>query len=209
MNPEDESTYAGGAAVAWVPFGLSSGMASKANLLVHELGGHGMGKLADEYYYTDNGAISAAEVTAIKEKQNNYWFMNVDFTGVASQVLWKQFVQDSRYAGEELGAYQGGLTYPTGVWRPSLWSVMNQHHVYETFNAPSRAQIYTRIMKLSEGEDWQFDYETFVAWDQAHPAKMSAAPPTKSNYGAIDKAESEGHVPPVILDRTWRQVINE
>ena len=123
--------------------------------------------------------------------------------------LWKQFVQDSRYAGEEIGAYQGGLTYPTGVWRPTLWSVMNQHHVYGTFNAPSRAQIYTRIMKLSEGQDWQFDYETFVAWDQAHPAKMSAALPTKSNYGAIDKAESEGHVPPVILNRTWRQVINE
>ncbi len=209
MNPEDKSKYAGGAAVAWVPFGLSAGVTSKANLLVHELGGHGMGKLADEYYYNDNGAVSAAEVAAAKEKQEDHWFMNVDFTGVVSQVLWKQFVQDSRYAGEELGAYQGGLTYPTGVWRPSLWSVMNQHHVYETFNAPSRAQIYTRIMKLSEGEDWQFDYETFVAWDQAHPAKMSAAPPTKSNYGAIDKAESEGHVPPVILNRTWRQVINE
>lgn len=64
------------------------------------------------------------------------------------------------------------------------------------FNAPSRAQIYTRIMKLSEGQDWQFDYESFVKWDQAHPTKFSTAPATKSNYVEVDDAENEGHVPP-------------
>lgn len=88
-----------------------------------------------------------------------------------------------------------------------MWSVMNQHHVYGTFNAPSRAQIYTRIMKLSEGSSWEFDYETFVKWDQAHPTKMSTAPATRSNYVEVDEADNEVHIPPVIVNKTWRQVI--
>jgi hypothetical protein len=33
------------------------------------------------------------------------------------------------------------------------------------FNAPSRAAIYNRVHKLAYGNDWQFDYETFVQWD--------------------------------------------
>jgi hypothetical protein len=180
---------------------------SKANLLIHELEGHGIGKLADEYYYLDNGTISSETIEAVKEKQKNNWYLNVDFTSSTSNVLWSRFVKDSRYAHEEIGAYAGGYTYPTGVWRPTMWSVMNQHHVYGTFNAPSRAQIYTRIMKLSEGQDWQFDYEEFVKWDQAHPTKMSAAPATRSNYVEADDAEDGGHVPPVILNKTWRQMI--
>ena len=77
------------------------------------------------------------------------------------------------------------------------------------FNAPSRAQIYTRIMKLSEGQDWQFDYEAFVNWDQAHPTKSSASPSTKANYVELGNTEPEDHVPPVILNKTWRQVIKD
>ena len=207
LNPEDNSIYAGGTSIAWVPFGLAPGVTSKANLLIHEIGGHGIGKLADEYYYLDNGTISSATIDAVKEKQKNNWYLNIDFTSSTSNVLWSRFVKDSRYANENIGAYAGGYTYPTGVWRPTMWSIMNQHHVYGTFNAPSRAQIYTRIMKLSEGQDWQFDYEEFVKWDQAHPTKMSAAPATRSNYVEADDAEDGGHVPPVILNKTWRQMI--
>ena len=33
------------------------------------------------------------------------------------------------------------------------------------FNAPSREAIYYRIHKLAYGEDWQYDYETFVQQD--------------------------------------------
>ena len=75
------------------------------------------------------------------------------------------------------------------------------------FNAPSRAQIYTRIMKLSEGQDWQFDYEEFVKWDQAHPTKMSASPATKAGIVETDDAENNECHPPVIVNKTWRQMI--
>ena len=209
LNPEDNSIYAGGTSIAWVPFGLAPGVTSKANLLIHEIGGHGIGKLADEYYYLDNGTISSETIEAVKEKQKNNWFLNVDFTSSTSNVLWSRFVKDSRYAHEEIGAYAGGYTYPTGVWRPTMWSIMNQHHVYGTFNAPSRAQIYTRIMKLSEGQDWQFDYEEFVKWDQAHPTKQSTSPSTRTNHVEVDEAENEICVPPVIINKTWRQMIRK
>ncbi|MBO5634845.1 MAG: Ig-like domain-containing protein [Bacteroidales bacterium] len=207
LNPEDNSIYAGGTSIAWVPFGLAPGVTSKANLLIHEIGGHGIGKLADEYYYLDNGTISSETIEAVKEKQKNNWYLNVDFTSSTSNVLWSRFVKDSRYANENIGAYAGGYTYPTGVWRPTMWSIMNQHHVYGTFNAPSRAQIYTRIMKLSEGQDWQFDYETFVKWDQAHPTKQLVSPLTRTNHVEVDEAENEICVPPVIINKTWRQMI--
>ena len=209
LNPEDNSIYAGGTSIAWVPFGLAPGVTSKANLLIHEIGGHGIGKLADEYYYLDNGTISSETIEAVKEKQKNNWFLNVDFTSSTSNVLWSRFVKDSRYANENIGAYAGGYTYPTGVWRPTMWSIMNQHHVYGTFNAPSRAQIYTRIMKLSEGQDWQFDYEEFVKWDQAHPTKQSTSPSTRTNHVEVDEAENEICVPPVIINKTWRQMIRK
>ena len=207
LNPEDNSIYAGGTSIAWVPFGLAPGVTSKANLLIHEIGGHGIGKLADEYYYLDNGTISSETIEAVKEKQKNNWYLNVDFTSSTSNVLWSRFVKDSRYANENIGAYAGGYTYPTGVWRPTMWSIMNQHHVYGTFNAPSRAQIYTRIMKLSEGQDWQFDYETFVKWDQAHPTKQLVSPLTRTNHVEVEEAENEICVPPVIINKTWRQMI--
>ena len=209
LNPEDNSIYAGGTSIAWVPFGLAPGVTSKANLLIHELEGHGIGKLADEYYYLDNGTISSETIEAVKEKQKNNWYLNVDFTSSTSNVLWSRFVKDSRYANESIGAYAGGYTYPTGVWRPTMWSIMNQHHVYGTFNAPSRAQIYTRIMKLSEGQDWQFDYEEFVKWDQAHPTKQSTSPSTRTNHVEVDEAENEICVPPVIINKTWRQMIRK
>lgn len=41
------------------------------------------------------------------------------------------------------------------------------------FNAPSREAIYKKIMKLSEGPDWQYDYETFAVFDA--PGREQAA----------------------------------
>ena len=36
------------------------------------------------------------------------------------------------------------------------------------FNAPSREAIYKRVMQLAYGDGWTYDYEEFVAFDQAH-----------------------------------------
>lgn len=79
---------------------------------------------------------------------------------------------DSRYAGEGLGAYEGAL-YATGVYRPTENSMMNNQNETPYFNAPSREAIYYRIHKLAYGEDWEYDYETFVEYDAVN--RTSAA----------------------------------
>jgi hypothetical protein len=77
---------------------------------------------------------------------------------------------------------------------------MNNNLLHDNFNAPSRAQIYTRIMKLSEGPAWNFDYNTFVAWDKAHPIR--------ANRAAAPAAEHK-HVAPVTTGKTWRETMNK
>ncbi len=204
-DPEDSSIYAGGSSVVWVPYNDANavnGNSAVANRVVHELGGHGIAKLADEYYYIQYGKISGGEVTAAKNKQKIGWYMNVDFTGDPAKVLWSQFIGDKNYSSEQIGAYEGGFTYFSGVWRPTEQSVMFSDYDHPTFNAPSRAQIYTRIMKLSEGNSWTFNYDEFVKWDKAHPDTVKY---TKSSVPA--DGEESIHVAPIASGKTWRQVM--
>ena len=80
---------------------------------------------------------------------------------------------------------------------------MNAHDMYSTFNAPSRALIYKRIMKLSEGQSWEFDYETFVKWDKAHPDKKAA-----KRRSMVEIAPEESvHTTPVMVGKTWREMM--
>ncbi len=205
MRPADKSIYAGGASVIWVPYKdvtVSGGVSALASTIVHELGGHGIAKLADEYAYRDQGAISAEYANYTKEQQNNdEWYLNVDFTSDPKKVRWSQFIGDSAFASENIGVYQGGYTYWSGVWRPTEQSVMNDNFNHSTFNAPCRSLIWTRVMKLSEGEGWNYDYSAFKTWDKAHPTKVA----TRS---IVEVDENEYvHVPPVIVRKTWKEVI--
>lgn len=207
MKSVDKSIYAGGASVIWVPYKdvtVSGGVSALASTIVHELGGHGIAKLADEYAYRDQGAISAEDANYTKEQQNNdEWYLNVDFTSDPKKVLWSQFIGDSAFASENIGVYQGGYTFWTGVWRPTEQSVMNDNFNHSTFNAPCRSLIYTRIMKLSEGSSWKYDYSAFKTWDKAHPTKVA----TRSIVEVDENEKEYVHVPPVIVGKTWKEVI--
>lgn len=177
-----------GAAIAY----LEEGNASE--VIVHEAGGHGFGKLLDEYIYdwaVDN-RISEEDLDGFKEYIKSYyhdreWGMNVSTTDVSEDVPWSRFLKDPRYENE-VGIYQGAWLYPYNLWRPSENSIM--HEIYSSdFNAPSREAIYKRIMTLSEGEDWTYDYETFVAFDQQtkQHAKSVAANSVASQKTVIHK----------------------
>ena len=207
MEPKESGVYGGGASVCWVPFKdvtVTDGVSSLAGTIIHEFGGHGIAKLADEYAYRDLGTIGSSEVSYTKEVQiNKNWFLNIDFTSDPTKVLWSSFIGDNAFSKENIGAYEGGFTYWRGVWRPTLQSVMNDDYNYKTFNAPCRSLIWTRIMKLSEGLSWNYDYNAFVAWDKAHPTTAGTA--TKS----IQKVDDEApvHIPPVPVRKTWKEVI--
>lgn len=196
-QPEMGSDYGSGPSVSYFPRGGDA--ETFAQLLHHEACGHGFAKLADEYAYEENGAISADDVNLTKEQQYNWgWWKNVDFTNDLSQIRWSKFINDSRYANEGLGAYEGGLTYWTGVWRPTENSIMR----YNTggFNAPSREAIYYRIHKLAYGADWQYDYDKFVEWDAINRNSTTAR---SLNHVEVPKKFKPLHAP-VVKRQTWK-----
>ena len=195
-NPVANTDYGRGVSVSYFPKGGNA--ETFAQLLHHEACGHGFAKLADEYAYENMGGIPEAAVNDHKAQQTNWgWWKNVDFTSDPTKVRWNYFLTDTRYANDGLGAFEGGLTYWTGVWRPTENSIMR----YNTggFNAPSREAIYYRIHKLAYGEDWEYDYEKFVEWD-AKNRKTAAA-----TRGVPYKSTSYKPThPPVVINKSWR-----
>ena len=193
--PETNADYGNGVSVSYFPKGGDA--TTFAQLLHHEACGHGFAKLADEYAYEGMGAAPSDYVSEIQSQQANWgWWKNVDFTSDPTATRWSYFVNDTRYANEGLGAYEGGLTYWTGVWRPTENSIMR----YNTggFNAPSREAIYYRIHKLAYGDSWEYDYEDFVEWDARNrtTAATRAMVYKPANYKPTH--------PPVIVNKSWK-----
>lgn len=187
--------YSNNQAVCYVP--LCRDENDYAQTLRHEGCGHGFGKLADEYFYTSQGTIPTEMIAQLKQwKGFAYGFYeNVDLTSDPNTIVWSRFIADSRYSGK-VGVYEGGYTYPYGVYRPTENSIMR----YNTggFNAPSREAIYKKIMKFSEGDAWTYDYETFVAFDA--PARSAEAViRAAAQCAAVDKANFIPLAPPVMV----------
>ena len=167
----------------------------------HEFCGHGFAKLGDEYAYEYKPSISDEILKEHKSEQINYgWWKNVDFTDDPSAVRWNYFLTDERYANDGLGVFEGGLTYWSGVWRPSENSIMR----YNTggFNAPSREAIYYRIHKLVYGADWEYNYEDFVEYDSVNRKSASeAAAVSATKY--VYQPKPQLHAP-VVINKSWR-----
>ncbi len=198
--PEENAGYGNGVSVSYFPKGGDE--ETFAQLLHHEACGHGFAKLADEYAYEDMGAAPSDYILQTQDQQNAWgWYKNVDFTSDLSQIRWAHFLNDSRYQYDGLGAFEGGLTYWRGVWRPTENSIM----LYNTggFNAPSREAIYYRIHKLAYGDDWVYNYEDFVKYDEIN--RKTAA--TSTGLKSIPEVKKD-FVPlhePVIVKKSWRE----
>lgn len=192
--------YGNGVSVAYFP--TSSNAETFRGLILHEAGGHGFSKLADEYAYQQYGEIPSSEVEACRNLETFGWYRNIDFTPDENQVKWSRFIADSRYQYDGLGAFEGGNTYWTGVWRPTENSIMRYND--GGFNAPSREAIYIRIHKLAYGEDWQYDYESFVAYDEVNRRTEPAA----AAHSGVTRMY-EPTVPPVVIGKTWREAMED
>ena len=138
-------------------------------IVKHEAGGHGFGKLADEYVdYSLNSSLSSLSNKDLIDYVKSFHiyfnaYKNIDITNDPSKVLWSHFLKDSRYDGT-VGIYEGALLLPNRVFRATQNSIMNNSQV-DGFNAPSREEIYYRIHKLAYGDDWKYDFEKFVEYD--------------------------------------------
>ena len=127
-------------------------------LVKHETGGHGQGRLVDEY------TGSRTNLSAYLYKINPS--PNTDIESDPTKVKWAQFIADPRYENEDLGVYEGGCGFKTGVYRPSATSMMYASgQRTNMYNAPSRAAIYQRVMSRAFPGTFTWDYEEFVKFD--------------------------------------------
>lgn len=165
--------YSDGKAVAMCPTSNLSYPYDFRGVVQHEAGGHGFGKLADEYTnYSET--IPADNITTLQQWQGFGQYMNVDVTNNLTTILWKHFIGVQKYTG--IGAYEGGYYYTKGVWRPESTSVMINNIKY--YNGPSREQIVKRI-KTYAGMTYSF--EDFMANDV-----IDTSPATKAAGMYID-----------------------
>lgn len=146
--------------------------------LIHELVGHAIGKLADEYS-PDGGSYTNSMMNRYIYGQSvGWWYQNIwiydayDYT-----TPWDDFLNDSQYADEELanpynwdddfndkyyiGTNASGTNY---AYRATENSIMQSTAEGTTFNAPSRRAIYNNVMRTATGTTPT--YAEFVAFDQ-------------------------------------------
>jgi hypothetical protein len=158
------------------------------NTLVHHEMGHAFAKLDDEYIsraWNDEPIPNDVKERKQEQSRDYGWWKNTDYTPDPTKVKWAKFLSDARYENEKLGVFEGaGASYLYGIYRPSYKSTMNDN--VGGFNAPSREAIYYRIHKLAYGDEWQYDFEDFVRWDQGakniHPTSVGDGGPTFKEY---------------------------
>lgn len=175
----NEDVYAGtcytisnGKSVAMVPVSREPGVLTTfGNIVCHEYGGHGFGRLADEYV-NYNFAIPEERVQNLLAWQGYEYFRNVspyDNTG-GHKVPWNRFLDEPDYS--HVGIYTGAYLYALGATRPEETSCMVDNRLY--FNSPSRYFIVERILKVA-GEG-PLTFEKFSAKDiQKAPSEVRAS----------------------------------
>lgn len=184
-----------------------------SKVLNHEGGGHGVGRLLDEYVEDNQNSTPSKEAmqnleTLWKELGRG---ANVDLHSDVTQTRWSHLAADKRYASEGLGSYEGAATYGRNVYRPTQNSMMRFNDT--PFNAPSREAIYRYVMQESEGSNWKYDYETFVAFDQAgrkQATEAKRAPKPKTIRGMNEREiDSSRHLPPVFVSGSWQDAMKK
>ena len=209
----NESTYAGicrsetngqtycmlptrGGSLGWSNLvGAPKTTGSYLNLVAHEFGGHAIGRLADEYYHTEDGAYSWSTFYNPLRNEHNWTVpFSRNMTWDNTNYGWSWMVSEG-YTNETL--YEGGYaSYSTGVWRPEIISCMVDNRPY--FNAWSRYLIMERVYSVCEEP---FDRSVFLSLDSGRSRYDEAA--TKS-VSIVDVEDGEVQMvpmlpPPVII----------
>ena len=105
-------SYSNGMAISIVPVSTNYYPYDFRSILQHEAGGHGFGKLADEYI-NNYVAISTTDKDNLKWWQQWGFYLNVDLTNNLNDILWKHFIGEPNYS--YVGAYEGGYYYAWGM----------------------------------------------------------------------------------------------
>ena len=195
---------------------------------IHEAGGHGFGKLADEYggnYITSFSTDKWKELNEIhscgvNRNVNEYWNSSVE-TGCGDlswiettneNVYWSALLNTYEYKnelevsgkGEGLGIYRGANTYDNLYCRPTKNSVMRSQ--FDTngnfFNAISRWAIWYRVMKLTgtkSYKNFESSLNDFIEFDEGLTIIKNAP----EGRGVLDLKELKPLAPPVLIKGEW------
>lgn len=153
-----------GSAVAICPMSSDPAPYDFRGIVHHEAGGHGFGKLADEYIY-HNAFIQSCDclccphVDDVNRMKSYGFYTNISLTGSMQEVPWSHMIYDPQYSNV-VDVYEGAYMHTRGVWRSEATSCMNNNIPY--YNAISRESMVKRIMKYA-GEEYSF--EAFKAKD--------------------------------------------
>lgn len=166
-----------GAAIAFCPKSDYGYPFDTRGVIQHEAGGHGFGKLGDEYIY-HNAFIDfcscscCGHVDAFNAAKALGWYDNLELTGKTHQVGWSHLIFDPRYS-DIVDIFEGGYMHSRGVFRSEQNSCMNNDIPY--FSTISRESIVKRIKRYA-GEEYSF--EDFVANDKRISAEVSRSTDT-------------------------------
>ena len=154
-----------GSAIAFCPQSTYGYPLDTRGVIQHEAGGHGFGKLGDEYIY-HNAFIDFCDCTccghvdAFNAAKSLGWYDNLELTGKMHSVGWSHLIFDDRYS-DIVDIYEGGYMHNRGVFRSEPNSCMNNDIPY--YSTISRESIVKRI-KAYAGETYSF--EDFVKNDK-------------------------------------------
>lgn len=184
-----------GSAIAFCPLSDYGYPLDSRGVIQHEAGGHGFGKLGDEYIY-HNEFIDFCQCTCCPHVlEFNWakglgWYENLSLSGKMNEVPWSHLIFDDRYS-DVVDIYEGGFMHNRGVFRSEANSCMNNDIPY--YSAISREAIVKRIMEYA-GETYSF--EEFVRNDKRDNAELGRAAATRDRVPL--RSAGSSHFPPRI-----------
>ena len=229
LRATNNSDYADAFSVAYTALNTTD-FARKWTML-HEAGGHGFGKLADEYVaYVINKFVTSD--WQLLDQQHSYGlYRNVDrywgsdypgsaeviWNGVTEaenevttdeNVYWKDLVTDYKES-EGLGVWESANTYTNFYCRATGNSVMNSQFSNngQFFNAISRWAIWYRVMKLAGvnvGSDFLGSVTQFKAFDKNLTVPKNDESMVVSSAMALTPMDGKLPLePPVVIESSW------
>lgn len=161
------------------------------NIVRHEFGGHGFGRLADEYIVYDTTIPNEEKENLLLWQEYNY-NLNISPYYTKEQVPWSRFIGKPEYP--HVDVFEGGYYYPQGITRSEDISCMDDNRPY--FNTQSRYLIVERILQAT-GEG-KLTYQKFFDKDvQKTPPPLTRSLITPKDFKPL--------APPIrIMDKSHK-----
>ena len=172
-----------GSAIAFCPLSTYGYPLDTRGVVQHEAGGHGFGKLGDEYIYHNAfidacGCSCCGHVMEFNNAKALGWYDNLSLTGKMHNVGWSHLIFDDRYS-DIVDIYEGGYMHNRGVFRSEQNSCMNNDIPY--YSTISRESIVKRSKRYA-GET--FSFEEFVKYDKRDAGDVTRGVNTDNKLNA-------------------------